>query len=214
MCLGSFHQAWGDDFECCTSGLLTGSSRIKDLPTGLSQLEHNIIVCQWGRPWNRIYLPSRKKLLFSFVQGKRENRLMVSSHLLGIWWTQGFTQVYILYELGSLIFFLEIKSLLITEYLLASKWQKQNLNLDLFDTKEQVFNDYMPLSYPCFLQIHTSSWPRERLALLEGGVFPFYPGLWTPCSQSPCQKQEQLNANWNSRPSLTLISISHGLQSP
>lgn len=134
MCLGSFHQAWGDDFECCTSGLLTGSSRIKDLPTGLSQLEHNIIVCQWGRPWNRIYLPSRKKLLFSFVQGKRENRLMVSSHLLGIWWTQGFTQVYILYELGSLIFFLEIKSLLITEYLLASKWQKQNLSLGLLPT--------------------------------------------------------------------------------
>lgn len=68
-------------------------------------------------------IPEETVLFFcAGEQGKREDRLMVSSHLLGIyWWTQGFTQVYILHELGSLIFFLEIKSLLITEYLLASK---------------------------------------------------------------------------------------------
>lgn len=36
---------------------------------------------------------------------------------------------------------------------------------------------------------------EKDLHCSEGGVFPFYPGLWTPCSQNPCQKQEQLNAN-------------------
>lgn len=71
----STHQAWGDGFECCTSGLLTSSSHVKNSPSGLSfpsRTQHSGLPVR-KTVKQRVYLPSWKKLLFSFA-GRRETQ--------------------------------------------------------------------------------------------------------------------------------------------